>query len=273
MVLESMLNPKKAADKPLHVLIISFFYSFIAIFFAYQLFPLQSSILAIALITILFIPFFQRLFEIEEKKEDLVAEGEIKDNIFTRHQQLIITFGAFFMGVVLAMSFAFVFFPNFQDVFYLQTATLKSFATSSTTGFAAGAEDFGKYVVNNTQVMILMFILSTMFGAGAIFILAWNASVIAVYVGLVARSYAVNFGLVPGFLIGLPSGLLGIALHGIPEIAAYFVAGVAGGILSVGIIRENIMSKEFKQIFKDALVYMAIAEILIVVAALLEAFI
>ena len=65
MVLESMLNPKNAENKPLHVFLISFVYSLIAVMFANQLFPAQASIFAISLITIIFIPFFQKLFEIE----------------------------------------------------------------------------------------------------------------------------------------------------------------------------------------------------------------
>ena len=76
MVLESILNPKNAEDKPWHVFVIAFIYSFIAVVFSNQLFPAQASILTVALITILFIPFFQKLFAIEEDKEDQAAEGD-----------------------------------------------------------------------------------------------------------------------------------------------------------------------------------------------------
>ncbi|MFH0832164.1 MAG: stage II sporulation protein M [Candidatus Aenigmatarchaeota archaeon] len=269
MVLESIMNPRNAEDKPWHVFILAFFYSFVAIFFAHQLFPSQSSILAISLITIIFVPFFQRLFEIEEKKECFAARNKF-GNLFTRHAKIIYTFSAFFMGIILAMNLTYIFF-GFEDVFVLQK---EWFAGQGITGNATGNTSFTLYFINNSQVMILMFILSTMFGAGAIFILAWNASVISVYLGLIYHSF-VNQGMNIGtaYFYGIPAGLGAIALHGIPEILAYFIAGLAGGILSVGIIREKIISKEFKKVFMDSVMFLVIAEALIFVAAYLEAYV
>jgi len=270
MVLESILRPKNAEDKPWHVFAIAFIYTFISIFFAYKLFPEQSSILTIALITIIFVPFFQRLFVFEEKKDELVARRKMKRNLFARHGAVISVFSMFFLGIVVAMSLAFVFVPEFKDVFVLQSETLRGFS-SAATAQATGSSEFATFFYNNTQVMILMFILSAMLGAGAVFILAWNASVIAVYVGLFVQSL-IGKGLSSGvaYLYGLPVSLGSIALHGIPEIVAYFFAGIAGGILSVGILREKFNSKEFSLVFKDSLIFLGIAELLIFVAALVE---
>ncbi len=266
MVLESILNPGNAEDKPLHVFIIAAVFTIVAIFFANQLFPSQASILTIALITIIFVPFFQKLFEIEEGKECSAAEKKRFDNLFVRHKKIIFVFSAFFLGIIIAMSFVFIFFPS-EQVFSLQSDTLRSFSAAAT--FEG---DFSRFFLNNTQVMILMFILSAMFGAGAIFVLAWNASVIAVYIGLIIKSL-ISSGIDAGvaYLYGVPVGLGTIALHGIPEIAAYFVAGLAGGLLSVGMIRENVMGKEFRMIFKDSLILLVFAEILIIGAAMIEA--
>ncbi|MEM7819508.1 MAG: stage II sporulation protein M [Candidatus Aenigmatarchaeota archaeon] len=270
MVLESIMNPKNAEDKPWHVFIIAILYSFIAIYFSHVMFPTQSSILSVALITIIFVPFFQKLFEIEEKKEDLVAKKKIKDNLFTRHIKIINVFSAFFLGVIVSMSFIFIFIPQLQDVFSLQSQVLRDI--SPITGASIQQANFFKFFYNNTQVMLLVFILSIMFGAGAVFIFTWNASIIAIYLGYIAQSFT-NKGMAAttAYLYGLPIGLGSIALHGIPEISAYFFAGLAGGILSVGIIREKLRSKEFEKIFVDSLAYLAIAELLIILGAFLEA--
>jgi len=262
MVLESILNPKNAEDKPLHVFVIAFAYSIISALLAKHLFPEQSSILTIALITIVFVPFFQKLFEIEEEAEDEAARGK-KGNLFGRHKKIIFVFSAFFVGVSVAVAIMYLFLP--RDIFTLQMDTLKGFS-----GAAIQRGSFEMFFLNNSQVMILMFILSTMFGAGAILILAWNASVIGVYVGSVAQSLTGKLGAV-AYIYGVPVGLGSLALHGIPEILAYFIAGLAGGILSVGVIRENILSKEFKLIFRDSLAMLVVAEALIVVAAFIEA--
>ncbi|MFH0837274.1 MAG: hypothetical protein V1870_04045, partial [Candidatus Aenigmatarchaeota archaeon] len=57
----------------------------------------------------------------------------------------------------------------------------------------------------------------------------------------------------------------------IPEIAGYFFAGIAGGILSIALLREEFMSKEFKEAGKDVLVWVILAEFLIILGAALEA--
>ncbi|MBI4896588.1 MAG: stage II sporulation protein M [Candidatus Aenigmarchaeota archaeon] len=266
MVLESLADPKNAQDKPLHVFILSFIFSFIAVFFANVMFPSESSLLSIALITIMFIPFFQKMFEIDEQKEDATARKQRRDNLWARHASTIYAFSAFFLGVVIALSMVFVFFPEFSQTFGLQSETVQRLS-----GSVLGSGTLDKFLFNNTQVMILVFILSFMFGAGSIFVLAWNASVISVYVGLMVQSI-IKTGIAPAtaYAFGLPAGLGSIALHGIPEISAYFIAGLAGGILSVGMIRENILSKEFRQILRDSLVFLAAAEVLIIVAAYIE---
>ncbi len=271
MVLESILNPKQAEDRPWEIFLVSFIYTLISILFSLSIFPGQSSILSVAFLTIIFVPFFQKLFEIEEEKEDQAAERKIQGNLFVRHQKLIYSFSAFFFGIIIAMSFLFIFYADAEPAFSLQTETLKSFS-GSPSGSATENTDFVRFLLNNTQVMVMMFVLSLAFGAGAIFILAWNASVIAVYVGLLVRSF-IESGLSSpvAYLYGVPVGLGSIALHGIPEIVAYFIAGLAGGILSVGVLREKAMSREFKKIAFDALVLLLAAEFLVVVAAYVEA--
>jgi len=267
MVLESMLNPKNAEDKPWHVFFISLIYTFVAILFAYFLFPSETSLLFVALVTIIFVPFFQRLFVIEEKREDTAAR--IKGpNIFARHSRIIYVFSTFFLGVIAATTFVYVAAGD-SGLFSLQTDTIRSFGSAA----AISPGSFFQYLANNSQVMILMFILSVVFGAGAVFILAWNASVIAVYVGLFTKSM-ISSGTPSSvaYALGLPLGLGSIALHGIPEIVAYFVAGLAGGILSVGLIREKIGSRNFRQVAKDSGILLISAQLLILVAAYIEAF-
>jgi uncharacterized membrane protein SpoIIM required for sporulation len=268
MVLESLLNPKNAEDRPWEIFLVSVVYTLVAALFSLSIFPQQSSILTVAFITIIFVPFFQRLFEIEEEKEDLAAEKKIKNNLFVRHKKLIYSFSAFFLGVVIAMSFLFIFHADSKPIFELQTETLHAISGNA----IDPGQDFVRFLLNNTQVMALMFVLSIAFGAGAVFLLAWNASVIAVYIGLIIKSY-IETGLssTVAYLYGVPVGLGSIALHGIPEIVAYFVAGLAGGILSVGLMREKVGSKEFNTIFFDSLVLFLAAEVLIVGAAYLEA--
>ena len=266
-MLESLLRPKKAEKSPWDVFFIAAMFSFVGIGFALQIFPAQASVFSICLITIMFMPFFQKLFELEEKKD-----YKLHNNIIARHKKLFYVFGMFFLGLIVAMSFIYVFFPNARPAFEMQEDWYRS-QGKTITGQASANESLATFFVNNTQVLLMMFILSTMFGAGAIFILAWNASVIAVYVGFVINSF-IRSGISPeiAYVLGVPAGLGSIALHGIPEIAAYFVAALAGGMLSVGIIREKAKG-HFEKIFIDSVFFLGIAEALIIVAAFLEAYV
>ena len=93
---------------------------------------------------------------------------------------------------------------------------------------------------------------------------------IAVFLGKAARliSSGINHPLAAfyGFFTSFPSGILSIAIHGIPEIAAYFLAGIAGGILSIGIRKNN----NDGRIIKDSLALFGLSVALLIAAAFLE---
>jgi len=267
MVLESILNPKSAENKPWDVLLISIIFSFIGIFLAYNLFPAQASILSVAFITIFFVPFFQRLFSVEEKKDREEATKKKKSNVFTRHRRVVLVYGAFFIGMIITYTIVYMFF-HVDAVFSLQSDWFKQ--QGLTTGSAINAGGFEKYFFNNTQVMLLFFVLSILFGAGAVFILAWNASIIAVYLGIISNKFVATLGAQGAYVYGMAVGTSSIILHGVPEIMGYFFAGIAGGILSIGLLREKFMSKEFKEVGKDALIWLAIGEVLIIIGAIIE---
>lgn len=267
-MLESLLRPKTSEKRLWDVFLIAVMFSFIGVAFALQIFPAQASVFAVSLITIMFMPFFQKLFELEEKKD-----YKLHKNLLARHRKLFYVFGMFFLGTIVALSFIYVFFPHARGAFSMQEDWYRSQGKTIITGETSADNEFALFFTNNTQVLLMMFILSTIFGAGAIFILAWNASVIAVYVGFVINSF-IRDGISAevAYVLGVPTGLGSIALHGIPEIAAYFVAAMAGGMLSVGIIREKFKG-HFEKIFLDSLIFLALAVALIFGAAVLEAYV
>ena len=115
---------------------------------------------------------------------------------------------------------------------------------------------------NNLFVLLFTLLFSLTFGAGAIFILAWNASVIATAIGMLVRINFLQFYL--PFLMYLT--------HGIPEIAAYFLIALAGGILSTAVIRHDIRHGRMRILY-DILLLVIISVLLLFLAALIEVFI
>ncbi len=62
-------------------------------------------------------------------------------------------------------------------------------------------------------------------------------------------------------------------VHGIPEMAGYFVGGLAGGILSVAVVRHHMASKNFERIAIDVGTLLLWAAGILIVAAALEVFV
>ena len=112
-------------------------------------------------------------------------------------------------------------------------------------------------------VLIFTLVFSLIFGAGAIFILAWNASVISAAVGIFSKQS----------LLQLPLGIARYMIHGIPEIAAYFIGAMAGGIVSIAVIKHDMKTEKFWVILQDSLNLIILAVIVLFIAALIEVFI
>ncbi len=268
-MLESLVNPRKT--KPWELFLLSIVFAPISFLFSYFLFPEYSSVLGCAILTILFVPFFQHLFLDEEKKEEWAAKHRNRENLFRRHEHVLKYYGAFFLGTILVLSVMFYFIPeNHRNLMFKKQVEEIQRISGMATGKVVSPLS-GKIFINNSLVLLIAFISSLIFGTGAIFILSWNASVIATFSSLWARSL-ISKGMSPAlaFLYGVPNALLAIALHGIPEITGYFFAGIAGGVLSVGLLREKIGTKEFKRIVFDGLAFLLIGEYCIFVAAFIE---
>jgi uncharacterized membrane protein SpoIIM required for sporulation len=110
--------------------------------------------------------------------------------------------------------------------------------------------------------MLFTLLFSLIFGAGAIFILAWNASVIAAAIGIFSQY---NIG-------QIPLGLFRYMIHGFPEIAAYFITALAGGIFGVGILRNGIRNRMFIRLAENTAIMLFISIIILVFAAIIEVY-
>jgi uncharacterized membrane protein SpoIIM required for sporulation len=106
------------------------------------------------------------------------------------------------------------------------------------------------------------------YGVGAIFILTWNASVIGAAIGNFVNS---NIG--GSYFTSISMGLLRYSIHGLPEMLAYFMAGLAGSIISIAIIRHDFGSGKFKHILIDSLDMIFLSVFVLFIAALLEVFV
>ena len=268
MVLEALIHPKRAEKTYGLMLIYGFFFATIAIILSLLIFQEEASMVSVFLTVMMCIPLMYSTMKLEEK-EDLRFSDE---RVILRHHWKALRFLIFmFFGFIIAYSLWFVILPESMadSLFSTQLATIGAI-NSHVSGNTFFSDVFSRIFLNNFKVLLFCFFFSFFFGAGAIFILTWNASVIGAAMGTFVRDKLHIFG---SPLLAYPFSLFRYMTHGVFEVLAYFVGGLAGGIISVAIINEHFKGEYTKRILKDSFQLMLLALIMLVIAGLVEVYI
>jgi len=257
MVLERLVNVRMALKQPFWVFILGGFVSTICLAISFFVFQTSVGLLSNFLITFAVMPFMLDFIKYEGSKMEQEAEYLEKMNIFQRHRTVLLVYVAFFAGMLLTQSIIYFMVPETlsQKLFEDQVNQIKIIRGKVTFGGT-----FESILLNNLGVLFLSFVFSFLFGAGAIFILSWNASVLSAAIGMSAKS-------IGGFK-AIPLAVLSYFPHGSLEILAYFIGGIAGGLVSVAFTKRH-MGK-FNFIIVDSLELMAGSVALLVAAGLIE---
>ncbi|MGY4884233.1 MAG: stage II sporulation protein M [Nanobdellota archaeon] len=279
-MLETLINPKRGEKGPWKMFFIGLIYASLSLLLVHWFFSSDPNLsnasgMLVVLFCIMFsFPFMYFIIKTEEK-EDEEVEGVF--SVWQAHKDAIYAFMWLFLGFVVAFSFWNIILQdanllNFQIQTYCQInspgnveACVQEYSsgTLNVTGASINGLRFLSIIENNVYVMIFTLIFSLIFGAGALFILVWNASVISAAIGIFTRYN----------LVDVPLGILRYAIHGIPEIAAYFITALAGGIFGVGLIRHGIRDEKFLKVFENVIILIFIALIILIFAALIEVYI
>ncbi|MEM0359923.1 MAG: stage II sporulation protein M [Candidatus Diapherotrites archaeon] len=289
MVLESLLEEESVVKHPLCAFFLGFVFSSVSMWIAFVSFPGSASILAISFITMAAIPLVHRVFLIEE--EQAARAHSRHKNFAGRNIDLIKIYAWFSLGVIASYAIWYMLFPEQPSsvcldgercisiptrnvVFKEQGAALSRIAmlapdnsavnTGKATqqgGGACGSDFwcwFSLIFSNNASLMMLAVLLSVLFGAGALFLIIWNASIVGVLVGqnAVAENHLMFFSLLP---------------HGIPEFGGYFLGAVSGGLISVALAKKKYYPHEFQMIARDSFLLLLIALFSLLVGAAIEA--
>lgn len=280
-MLEMLVNPKKAERKPWELFFVGLFYASLSlllvnwIFAQDQVLSKYSGILVVTFTVMFSMPFIYYTIKLEERK---ITSKSGTIELLKEHRRAIYTFMFLFLGFVVAFSFFYIILSSTIS-FRAQIETFCSINRPSTfddcvkqygikdpgigTGFVTSQERFLLIFLNNIYVLIFTLIFSLIFGAGVIFVLAWNASVIAAAIGIFSQSKLSN----------LPLGLARYLIHGIPEIASYFIVALAGGLVSVAVIRHETGTDKFWEVLHDSLNLIVLAVIVLIFAAIIEVYI
>ncbi len=279
---EMLLSPKKAERRPWELFFVGVFYASISLLLVHWMFSSDAVLsrysgLLVVTFTVMFsLPFMYFIIRYEERK---VTLNKSMKTLLGEHRLAIYAFLWLFLGFVIAFSFWYVALPS-SNSFQVQIETFCAINRPSNfnqcvsqygiknpgiinANVYSDSERFKAIFSNNLSVLMVTLIFSLIFGAGAIFILAWNASVIAAAIGIFAKSQ----------ISALPLGLARYMIHGLPEIAAYFIVALAGGIVSTAVIRHEWGTEKFWEVLEDSLSLVLVSIVVLLFAGIIEVWI
>ncbi len=282
MVLESLTSPKRAEKSPWDLLFIGALYAAVALFLSVWVFREEASLVMVLLTVMVSIPLIFNTMKYEEKKDHFLVQEK---SLLKEHSKALSFFMFLFVGFVLAFSLAYILLPHelVQDVFDSQLRTIQNInsrAIDDVSGATIGG--FGlllQILANNLKVMLFAFFFSFFYGAGAIFILTWNASVISAAIGTFFRNniaeVANGLGLssLAGYFQVYSLSLLRYFIHGLPEILGYFIGGLAGGLISVAVIKHDFGTFLFRRVLRDSFDLVLLAVVVLTIAAFMEVYV
>ncbi|MDD2531296.1 MAG: hypothetical protein PHY04_02810 [Candidatus ainarchaeum sp.] len=268
MVLESVIGVKNIKSHPVFIFFLTLFICAGSIFFAELIFPAHASVLSVAFITIGLVPLVYNILS-EETGEEFNCKGSICATFFARHFNLIMIYVWIFLGIIVAFAFYYSFLPVtlraslFEEqiksfciisgssscvngVPFSIAGRSLAFGLNACSGLNSTVESCALFIFeNNAGVLLFTILLSVLYGVGAIFIIAWNASILGVFFG-----ETIIVGDVVRWLSMIQSMLIG---HGPPELMGYVFGALAGGVLSAMVAKREFFTHKSSIIIKDVL--------------------
>ncbi|MFH1126459.1 MAG: stage II sporulation protein M [Candidatus Altiarchaeota archaeon] len=279
MVLESIVIPAEMERHPKRMFYIGFIYSTVGLLLGLFIFGKYASLAGIFLTTMPLLVILYRAIELEERK-DILIHGEF--SLMKEHRYILSLFIYLFVGMVVSYALWFFILPTniVKSLFDSQIETIESITGGSidVTGSSYNLSTLELILFTNIRVWVFCILFSFLYGSGAIFILTWNASIIGVAAGNILRkiisSYAGSdhYTRIYNYFMAFPISF-SYLVHGIPEVSAYFLGALGGGIISVAVIKHNVRSKNFRRVLIDSLDLWILSFIVLVLSALIEVYV
>ncbi|MBI2668799.1 stage II sporulation protein M [Candidatus Woesearchaeota archaeon] len=274
MVLESLFNPFIIKRKPWEMFGAGFIYSIVGLLLSYIVFKEAAGLLTVFLICFAAIPL---LYVTVKNEEELDMKYNKELSLLKEHTKVLLFLLFFFLGVTAALSLAYIFLPAplVKTVFSLQEQAIVN-VNNNVQGNVAQFNLFIRIFLNNLKVLFFCIVFSFLYGTGAIFILTWNASVVATAIGnlfkteLAKGATLVGFPVLSHYLTAASFSFFRYMTHGIFEITSYFIAGLAGGIISIALIKHDLQNDK---VLIDALDLILLSLAVLFVGAVVEVYV
>ena len=239
----------------------------------------EIPMLSIFIISLALIPALSKFISLTELLEGKVKQVSSKDENFSMFEinatpgklsfkdtlkdyfNVVKAYAIFFLTIMLVFAVVGFLIENAAELFFSLTLTRADTGAANIDTTASFLQIFK----NNLSVFAIAFIFSLILEFGATFIVVFNASIWGATLGSLFRQTITgtgNFTMVTfGFF--LP--------HLFLESGAYFLAAIAGAILSKAIIKENVGSDKFNRVASQAMILIVAGAISLLAGAYIEA--
>ncbi len=260
MVLEQFLDRKLVIKHFPFVFILSAIYVFVAYAVQTLFFPGQS-IATVLLLTILLVPSLHHLIVIEEKIERTGAS-----HFWKKHRTIVKCYVGAFFGLLagfLALGFVNSETLSFQ-ISQLEQDHLKPTAIENFAGrpYIPDVQTAIALFSHNVRYLLIGFILSIFYGAGSVFLIAYNASFFAAFVVELFSRWTTAIQMASISLV-----------HLLPESTGYILTAIAGATLSRAIIHEKLAKAPFRNVLKNCFILLVLSLISLLLAAFIETYV
>jgi len=260
MVLEQFIDKKWVLSHLTFVFLISAVFVFVAFAVGELFFP-GESVATILLVAILLTPSLHHLIVIEEK-----IESKGGSEFWRKHKIIFKCYIGAFFGILAGFLVLGMINPlalNYQNIQleleHLNQGTIDNFLQNR---YVPSPSIAMSVFTHNLQFLMLGFAVSIFYGAGAVFLIVFNASFFASFV----------IGLMNRFVEGVQ--LAGISLvHLLPESAGFILAAIAGATLSRALIHEKVKDQKFRNVLQNVVKMLVVAIVLIFIGAFIETYV
>jgi len=251
LIFRGFMSPEYAGKKA-YVFLSGMLFVFIGFVASFSVFRGEASIAMIAFGSLFILPYVVMVIERQppEKKAGANAGKKKFYGVFARHRRLGMFFLLLFLGMTAEYTMLFFVLPpgTFETAF--QHQVLYSAGSQASSGL------YG-ILLYDAGLIAACFGLSVLFGAGAVFLLNYNASMASVFIGIPLR------------------GLLwGMAFPPHPSPALYLVCGIltTAGLL-VASVGGSMLAKKHsgRTEWRDSVIFLAVSLVIIFFSSVLEA--
>jgi hypothetical protein len=260
-MIDILLKAYLIEKKPSYGIVLGFLFASLGIGFSYLIFKDAPSFPAIFLTTLATVPVVIRLIKSEEWEPKF-------EKILQRHKKVIETYFYLFFGMALAFALFYTLLPEdisgliFSEQVKKFGAGLFSF-DFNLDFILKQSSLFSKIVINNLGLMFFFFLLSLFYGSGSLLLLSWNASILGVMWGRMTKTML----FLSDPLVFVTNTFFNFP-YLLPEVLAYFLASIAGGIVSINLTKKTKVGIAML----DSLFFLVISIIIIILAGIIEVF-